>query len=126
MSDFPKCKNILSNFPDVRIVLANARNVRISVSNSPKSEHSSEEFVKQHGIEIAPHPPYSPDLAPSDFYLFGALKSRMSGTKFTSSDEIVEWITEQFEAIPPQELERVFQNWQARLLQCSQSDGSYL
>jgi [histone H3]-lysine36 N-dimethyltransferase SETMAR len=27
------------------------------------------------GYELLPHPPYSPDLAPSDFFLFADLKS---------------------------------------------------
>ena len=29
------------------------------------------------GFEILPHPPYSPDMAPSDFYLFPKLKSHL-------------------------------------------------
>ena len=28
------------------------------------------------------HPPYSPDLAPGDFYLFGRLKSDLQGMRF--------------------------------------------
>ena len=32
------------------------------------------------GFEILPHPPYSPDMAPSDFYLFPILKSHLRGT----------------------------------------------
>ena len=35
------------------------------------------------GFEDAPHPPYSPDLAPSDFGLFGALKKHLKGINFT-------------------------------------------
>ena len=36
------------------------------------------------GFEDAPHPPpYSPDLAPSDFGLFGALKKHLKGISFT-------------------------------------------
>ena len=33
------------------------------------------------GFEILPHPPYSPDMAPSDFYLFPKLKSHLRGTQ---------------------------------------------
>jgi histone-lysine N-methyltransferase SETMAR len=29
------------------------------------------------GFEIFPHPPYSPDLAPSDFYLYPKLKTKL-------------------------------------------------
>ena len=33
-------------------------------------------------FEIFPHPPYSPDMAPSDFYLFPKRKSHLCGTQF--------------------------------------------
>ena len=35
-----------------------------------------------------PHPPYSPDLAPSDFHLFGPLKEFLGGQHFTADDEV--------------------------------------
>ena len=34
------------------------------------------------------HPPYSPDLAPSDYYLFRNLKSHLRGTRFRDDDEL--------------------------------------
>ena len=34
------------------------------------------------GFEFLPHPPYSPDMAPPDFYLFPKLKSRLGGTQY--------------------------------------------
>ena len=34
------------------------------------------------------HPPYSPDLAPSDYYLFRNLKSHFRGTRFRDDDEL--------------------------------------
>ena len=84
------------------------------------------QFMQQNGFAVAPHPAYSPDLAPSDFYLFGALKSRITGRVFASSDEIIEWITREFQRISPDELERAFQEWKQRLARCSKSDGSYI
>jgi len=32
--------------------------------------------IEELGFECIPHPPYSPDLAPSDFHVFGPLKFR--------------------------------------------------
>ncbi|KAG8330454.1 hypothetical protein J6590_063704 [Homalodisca vitripennis] len=32
--------------------------------------------------EVLPHPPYSPDLSPSDFHLFGLLKEALRGNAF--------------------------------------------
>jgi len=34
------------------------------------------------GYELLPHPPYSPDLAPSDFYLFPLLKKHLRGRQY--------------------------------------------
>ena len=41
------------------------------------------------GFEILPHPPYSPDMAPSDVYLFPKLKSHIRGTQFGSNKYII-------------------------------------
>ncbi|KFD47942.1 hypothetical protein M514_11175 [Trichuris suis] len=37
--------------------------------------------------EVIPHPPYSPDVAPSDFLLFPKLKEHFKGTLFESTDD---------------------------------------
>jgi histone-lysine N-methyltransferase SETMAR len=42
------------------------------------------------GWTVLPHPPYSPDLVPSDFHLSGALKDAIRGKRFGSDDEATE------------------------------------
>ena len=37
-------------------------------------------------FQILPHPPYSPDMSPSDFYLFPKLKSHLRGTQYGSNE----------------------------------------
>jgi histone-lysine N-methyltransferase SETMAR len=37
-------------------------------------------------FECLPHPPYSPDLAPSNFHVFGPLKETMGGKSFRSDE----------------------------------------
>jgi len=47
---------------------------------------------------ILEHLPYSPDLAPSDFHLFPALKDHLSGHKFASDDvktAVMRWLKSQ-------------------------------
>jgi histone-lysine N-methyltransferase SETMAR len=39
--------------------------------------------------ELLEHPPYSPDLAPSDFYLFPKLKIFLAGQRFSSNQEAI-------------------------------------
>jgi hypothetical protein len=38
----------------------------------------------QNGCELLSHPPYSPDLAPSDYHLFGSLKDHLRGHQTTT------------------------------------------
>ena len=45
--------------------------------------------VEQNGYELIPHPAYSPDLAPSDFFLFPNLKKDIRGLQFRSDEEVV-------------------------------------
>ena len=37
--------------------------------------------------ELLPFPPYSPDLAPSDFFLFPKLKEHLKGVRFSGTNE---------------------------------------
>ena len=43
------------------------------------------------------HLPYSPDLAPSDCYLFQNLKSHLRGTRFRDDDELKAWFEDQID-----------------------------
>ena len=44
-------------------------------------------------FEVLSHPPYSPDLAPSDFHFFPHIKRDLKGTHFTSDDEVKQAVT---------------------------------
>jgi [histone H3]-lysine36 N-dimethyltransferase SETMAR len=39
--------------------------------------------------ELVRHPPYSPDLAPSDFFLLPNLKKSLAGKRFASNEEVI-------------------------------------
>jgi transposase len=46
-------------------------------------------YMDHNPLKIAPHPPYSPDLAPADFYLFGYVKHQLQGHEFTEGAELL-------------------------------------
>ena len=52
--------------------------------------------VERNGYELIPHPAYSPDLAPSDYFLFPNLNKDIPGRHFRSNEEVVaaaeEWV----------------------------------
>jgi len=41
------------------------------------------------GFQCLDHPPYSPDLAPSDYHLFPGLKKQLKGRHFSSDAEFI-------------------------------------
>ena len=45
--------------------------------------------VERNGYELIPHSVYSPDLAPSDFFLFPNLKKDIRGLHFRSDEEVM-------------------------------------
>ena len=47
-------------------------------------------------FELVPHPPYSPDLVPSDFFLFPNLKLWLGGKKFSSNQEVIAAVNDYF------------------------------
>jgi transposase len=51
-------------------------------------------FCEENGPGLAPHLPHSPDLAPSDFFLFGYVKERHKGIVFPSYEELLDAIGE--------------------------------
>lgn len=48
----------------------------------------TQETLQDLGWECLPHPPYSPDLSPPDFDLFGKLKEPLRGKRFNDLDEV--------------------------------------
>ena len=48
--------------------------------------------------ELLPHPPYSLDLAPSDYYLFVDLKRMLQGESFDFNEEVIAENEAYFEA----------------------------
>jgi hypothetical protein len=73
-----------------------------------------------------PHPPYSPDLASSDFYFFGYIKQLLLGCEFTDRDSLLQGIRDILEGIEKATLEGVFCNWMERLHQSIVMSGEHL
>ncbi|GBN10241.1 Histone-lysine N-methyltransferase SETMAR [Araneus ventricosus] len=45
-------------------------------------------LLQRFGWEVFDHPPYSPDLAPSDFHLFAHMKRWLGGQNFATDNEL--------------------------------------
>jgi histone-lysine N-methyltransferase SETMAR len=76
-------------------------------------------------MKSAPHPPYSPGLAPSDFYLFGYVKRSFAGFSFEDADTVratVEGVIEDIEKVT---LQAVFLEWMDRSRKCITINGEH-
>jgi hypothetical protein len=81
------------------------------------------EFLAGNGMKIAPHPPYSPDLAPCDFYRFGYIKYRLAGEPFEEPVQPLQVFDAFFPSIEEATLERLFQEWMAIWAQYCEAVG---
>ncbi|CAB3233412.1 unnamed protein product [Arctia plantaginis] len=47
------------------------------------------DYLREVGVKLLGHPPYSPDLAPCDFALFPYAKKALKGRKFSNDEELI-------------------------------------
>jgi histone-lysine N-methyltransferase SETMAR len=60
----------------------------------PHTAHSTVATIQDLSFECLPYPPYSPDIAPSDFHVFGPLKEAMGGKSFRNDEEVQQAVHE--------------------------------
>ena len=73
------------------------------------------EFLVKNNIDVLEQLPYSPDLAPCDFFLFPKLKEVIKGTRFQDSKAIKNSRDRELRAIPKESLQECVEAWQRRL-----------
>lgn len=77
------------------------------------------------GFELLPHPPYSPDLAPSD-YLFADLKKMLAGKKFGSNEEVIAETEAYFKAKDKPFYKKGVEMLERRWTDCITLEGNYV
>ncbi|GFY54924.1 histone-lysine N-methyltransferase SETMAR [Trichonephila inaurata madagascariensis] len=71
------------------------------------------------------HPPYSLDMSPCDFHVFGHLKKHLKGKRFNSDDElkdvVKDWVSSRSQEFWEQGIIRLVNQW----VPCAQAYGKY-
>ena len=75
-------------------------------------------------IPVLPHPLYSPDLAPCDFYLFSKLKFKLKGHHFGTVENIQKVVTDELHTLKENDFQYCYDQWKKRN-HCVTSKGSY-
>jgi hypothetical protein len=104
---------------DGRKLVVHANNARVHIAQKCWT------FCEENGLWPPPHPPYSPDLAPFDFFLFGYVKERLKGMVFPSCEESLCAIGEVMTGLESETLTTVFEHWMERLRWMSKNNGDY-
>ena len=70
------------------------------------------------GIKTVPQPPYSPDLARCDFWLFPKLKEKLSGCRYETNEEMKEAVTKVIDTLTQEDFHGAFQKLLERYNKC--------
>jgi hypothetical protein len=82
-----------------------------------------QQFLAGKSIPVIIQPPYSPDLAQSEFWLFPTLKMGLKGTRFATMGDIKSNATAEFRKIPKRSLPPVLLTMAGSM--CVRAQGSY-
>jgi len=78
------------------------------------------------GWEGLPHPPYSPDLAPSNYYLFDFLKNQMRGQHYETSEALQTAVRQCLQAAGTEFYRKGIFKLPEQWEKCVQRNGNYV
>ena len=79
------------------------------------------EYLNKMGIKTIPQPPYSPDLAPCDFWLFPKLR----GCRYETIKDMKVAVTKVIDTRTQEDFRRAFQKLLERYSKCIAAEGDY-
>ena len=77
------------------------------------------------GIKTFPHPLYSPDLAPCDFWLFPKLKKNLRGSRYETTEKMKEAVTRVIYTLTQEDFQGAFKKLLERYNKCIAAGEDY-
>ena len=110
-----------------RPVLANRKGVIFHHDNArPHVAQQTLRKLKELKWEILQHPPYSPDISPSDFHLFRSLQNSLNGKNLNSVEAVENYLTNFFQEKPSSfyknGIDKLVERWETIV----EKDGDYI
>lgn len=103
-----------------------AGNWKLHHDNAPS--HTSSKvtaYLTQIGVPTIPQPPYSPDMAPADFFLFPKVKSALKGHHHGTISVVKQATTRCLKEVPESAYQGAFEAWKSRWRKCINAQGMY-
>lgn len=114
-------------------VLENVRErchrITIILHHNNASTHTgtrASEFLTTLRVELMNHPPYSPDLAPWDFFVFATMKKQMHGQIFNMPEEAIGIYENLVSEVSLEQWSQCFQDWFYWMQKCVDCRGNAL
>ncbi|KAL4143360.1 hypothetical protein QTP88_005698 [Uroleucon formosanum] len=92
----------------------------------PRTANVTKQLLTDFAWEQFNHPPYSPDLAPSDFHFFLHMKSFMGGQNFNEDDEVKKAISAWLQSQASSFYDEGIQKLVPRYDKCLNNGGNYV
>jgi hypothetical protein len=103
------------------------RKLIVHIDNASAHKASvAQNFFEHNPLKRFSHPQYSPDIFPSDFYLFRKMKSALTGQEIFDEIDLLELVTEILSGISHDELQAVFRSWVELVQAVIDANGDYL
>jgi transposase len=82
----------------------------------PHTTRANKDTIQDRQWELLEHPPYNPDLVPSDFHLFGSLKKHLGDKRLADDEEIKtgvrRWLRQQSKDIDTAAFDPLVKRWE--------------
>jgi hypothetical protein len=102
------------------------RRVVVQFDNAPIHDTEAvQEYLVDCGFSRMNYLAYGPDLAPCNFFLFGAMKEKFSGMHFASVDEPFQGVESFLRGLSADTIQTVYAEWVRRLELCCEIGGEY-
>ena len=102
------------------------RGIKLLHDNAPAHKSATvQEYLKESGLDVLDHPPYSPDLSPCDFWLFPRLNEMLAGHRFESRCGVGSAVYQCLQHIPKEDYRAAFRKWVDWCKMCVEADGAY-
>lgn len=105
-----------------------SRHAKVILQHDNAPSHTAKlvrDTISTFGWELLPHPPYSPDLAPSDYHLFSSMSHALSMKTFENYEDVGKWLGDWTASKDKHFFWKGIHELPERWKKCVASDGTY-
>ncbi len=82
-------------------------------------------FLGEQNMNLLAHPPYSPDLAPCDYFLFPRVKKKLGGVRHANVQVMKAAVLKVLKKISPEDFATALMSLPIHWMKCVSADGEY-